>query len=187
MSLTPLEPQVRFGDKLLEVWVVYAHNGTAVLKGLRRVYANIEWLRRTNIEQNYWSMSITYWNQAISKRNGEINVFFPSKLRSSRGFLESDPETSRTSSVPSCRGGGASVFFLSAGYPGTQKAQYSEKPGDPQIIGGKKQTKLAPPPYAPRLKGAKGVCQVSGSLTEEAWISDVNNISDGIPEPARVR
>ena len=33
-SLTPLEPQSRFGDTLLEVWVVCPQNGTAVLKGL---------------------------------------------------------------------------------------------------------------------------------------------------------
>ena len=34
-SLTPLEPQSRFGDKLLENWVVCPPNGTAVLKGLK--------------------------------------------------------------------------------------------------------------------------------------------------------
>ena len=33
--LTLLGPQSRFGDKLLENWVVCPHNGTAVLKGLK--------------------------------------------------------------------------------------------------------------------------------------------------------
>ena len=33
--LTPLEPQSRLGDKLLEIWAVCPQNGTAVLKGLR--------------------------------------------------------------------------------------------------------------------------------------------------------
>ena len=33
--LTPLEPQPRFGDKLLEIRLVCPQNGTAVLKGLR--------------------------------------------------------------------------------------------------------------------------------------------------------
>ena len=32
--VTPLEPQSRFGDKLLEIWLVCPLNGTAVLKGL---------------------------------------------------------------------------------------------------------------------------------------------------------
>ena len=31
-TLTPLEPQSRFRDKLLEIWLVCPHNGTAVLK-----------------------------------------------------------------------------------------------------------------------------------------------------------
>ena len=34
--LTPLEPQSRFGDKLLEIRLVCPQNGTALLKGLRR-------------------------------------------------------------------------------------------------------------------------------------------------------
>ena len=34
LGLTPLEPQSRFRDKLLEIWVVCSQNGTAVLKGL---------------------------------------------------------------------------------------------------------------------------------------------------------
>ena len=34
LLLTPLEPQSRCGDKLLEIWVVCTQNGTAVLKGL---------------------------------------------------------------------------------------------------------------------------------------------------------
>ena len=34
IPLTPLEPQSRFGDKLLEVREVCPQNGTAVLKGL---------------------------------------------------------------------------------------------------------------------------------------------------------
>ena len=33
-ELTPLEPQSRFGDKLLEIRVECPQNGTAVLKGL---------------------------------------------------------------------------------------------------------------------------------------------------------
>ena len=33
--ITPLEPQSRFGDKLLEIWQVCPQNGTAVLKGLK--------------------------------------------------------------------------------------------------------------------------------------------------------
>ena len=33
--LTPLEPQSRFGDKLLEIWIVFPENGTAVLKELK--------------------------------------------------------------------------------------------------------------------------------------------------------
>ena len=33
-SLTLLEPQSRFGDKLLEIWVDCPPNETAVLKGL---------------------------------------------------------------------------------------------------------------------------------------------------------
>ena len=34
MLLTPLGPQSRFGDKLLEICLVCPQNGTAVLKGL---------------------------------------------------------------------------------------------------------------------------------------------------------
>ena len=34
-SLTPLEPQSRFGDTLLEIWVVCPQNETVALKGLR--------------------------------------------------------------------------------------------------------------------------------------------------------
>ena len=33
--LTPLEPQSRFGDKLLEIGVVCPQNGTAVQKGVK--------------------------------------------------------------------------------------------------------------------------------------------------------
>ena len=29
IRLTPLEPQSRFGDKLLEIWLVCSQNGTA--------------------------------------------------------------------------------------------------------------------------------------------------------------
>ena len=35
--LTPLEPQSRFGDKLLENLMVCPQNGTAVLKGLNAI------------------------------------------------------------------------------------------------------------------------------------------------------
>ena len=35
MALTPLEPQSRFGDKVLEIRVDCPQNGTAVLKGLQ--------------------------------------------------------------------------------------------------------------------------------------------------------
>ena len=37
LKLRPLEPQSRFGDKLLEIRVVCPQNGTAVLKGLRQL------------------------------------------------------------------------------------------------------------------------------------------------------
>ena len=33
-GLTPLEPQSRFGDKQLEIWLACHRNGTAALKGL---------------------------------------------------------------------------------------------------------------------------------------------------------
>ena len=36
--LTPLEPQSRFGDKLLKIWVVCPQNGTAVLKAFGRAH-----------------------------------------------------------------------------------------------------------------------------------------------------
>ena len=35
-ELIPLEPLSRFGDELLEIWVICPQSGTAVLKGLRR-------------------------------------------------------------------------------------------------------------------------------------------------------
>ena len=38
--LTPLEPQSRFGDKLLEIKLVCPQNGTAVLKGWSVLYFN---------------------------------------------------------------------------------------------------------------------------------------------------
>ena len=34
-ALTPSEPQSRFGETLLEIWLVCPQNGTAVLKGLK--------------------------------------------------------------------------------------------------------------------------------------------------------
>ena len=40
--LTPLEPQSRFGDKLLEIWVFCPQNGTAVLKGLRNLKFGVQ-------------------------------------------------------------------------------------------------------------------------------------------------
>ena len=36
--LTLLEPQSRFGDKILGIWLVCPQNGTAVLKGLRHTF-----------------------------------------------------------------------------------------------------------------------------------------------------
>ena len=41
-GLNPTEPQSRFGDKLLQVWVVCPQTGTAVLKGLMwRTYTHL--------------------------------------------------------------------------------------------------------------------------------------------------
>ena len=43
--LTRLEPQSRFGDKLLENWVLCPQNGTAVLNGSRRGVVVFWWMR----------------------------------------------------------------------------------------------------------------------------------------------
>ena len=56
VALTPLEPQSRVGDKLLEVRMVCPQNGTAVLKGLSatRIYTS-----RATMNTNYWWVLIT--------------------------------------------------------------------------------------------------------------------------------
>ena len=56
--LTPLEPQSRFGDKLLGIWVVCPQNGAAVLKGLNYRACNSVFAR---ININSWFAYKNAW------------------------------------------------------------------------------------------------------------------------------
>ena len=64
-SLTPLEPQSRFGDKVLEIRVNCPQNGTAVLKGLsRRVALLNSSVRRFSIVfRRFWVGVHDLWKE----------------------------------------------------------------------------------------------------------------------------
>ena len=73
LCLTPLEPQSRFGDKLLEHWVVCPQNGTAVLKGLIVVIAG-----------HFFAITITRNRDCIviAKRDLHHYMYSSSSIRS---------------------------------------------------------------------------------------------------------
>ena len=68
-TATPLEPQSRFGDKLLDIWMVCPQNGTAVLKGLM-------WRQHTTIAGT-GTIYRTVWYCCASVLDAVRQCYFP--------------------------------------------------------------------------------------------------------------